>query len=154
MDPALQQAAVDLAALAARNTASSIVDRIRVARTGRDKDETIRELEAIVNDLMTDKLELQRLVEVYREVVAAQTISEDDLAFIASNLVPLLTRLGVPDVDQFEALLSAEFLRIAQAVGFSFKQAIGQPLTDVAAAQITHRLSPRASGGSQGRPKR
>jgi hypothetical protein len=154
MDPILQQASVDLAALAARNTASSIFDRIRVARTAREKDETIRELEAIVNDLMADKLELQRLVEVYREAVAAQTISDDDLAFIATNLVPLLTRLGVPDVDQFEPLLSAEFLRIAQAIGFSFKQAIGQPLTEVAAAQISDRLSPATRAGSQGRPKK
>ena len=154
MDPILQQAGVDLAALAAKNTASSIFDRVRVARAGRDKDETIRELEEIVNDLIADKLELQRLADVYREAVAAQTISDDDLAFIASHFAPILNRLGVPDVDQFEPLLSSEFLRIAQALGFSFKQAIGQPLTEVAAAQITKRLSPPGAAGNQGRPKK
>src|SRR5450432_3921533 len=100
MDPILQQAGVDLAALAAKNTASSIFDRVRVARTRREKDETIHELEAIVNDLIADKLELQRLTDVYREFVAAQTINDDDLAFIASNFGPFLTSLGVPNVDQ------------------------------------------------------
>ncbi|MEY2432295.1 MAG: hypothetical protein QOC92_2020 [Acidimicrobiaceae bacterium] len=154
MDPVLQQAGVDLAALAAKNTASSIFDRVRVARANREKDETIRELEAIVNDLIADRLELQRLAEVYRESVAAQTISDDDLAFIASHIVPILTSLGVPDIEKFEALLSSEFLRIAQALGFSFKQAVGQPLTEVAAAQITKRLSPPGGAGPQSRAKK
>ena len=49
-----------------------------------------------MNDLITDKLELQRLAEVYRESVAAQTISDDDLAFIASHFAPILTSLGCP----------------------------------------------------------
>jgi hypothetical protein len=154
MDPVLQQAGVDLAALAAKNTASSIFDRVRAARARRETDETVSELEAIVNDLIADKLELQRLAEVYREAVAAQTISDDDLAFIAENLVPILNSLGVPDIDQFQPLLSSEFLRIAQALGFSFKQALGQPLTEVAAAQIAARLSPPNQSGSQVRPKK
>lgn len=154
MDPVLQQAGVDLAALAAKNTASSIFDRVRAARARREKDETISELEAIVNDLIADKLELQRVTEVYREALAAQTISDEDLAFIAENLVPILDSLGVPDVDRFQALLSSEFLRIAQALGFSFKQALGQPLTEVAAAQIATRLSPPSRSGNQGRPKK
>ena len=154
MDPVLQQAGVDLAALAAKNTASSIFDRVRAARARREKDETISELESIVNDLIADKLELQRVAEVYREALAAQTISDEDLAFIAENLVPILDSLGVPDVDRFRALLSSEFLRIAQALGFSFKQALGQPLTEVAAAQIATRLSPPSRSGSQGRPQK
>ncbi len=83
MDPVLQQAGVDLAALAAKNTAPSIFDRVRAARARREKDETLSELEAIVNDLIADKLELQRLAEVYREALAAQTISDDDPTFIA-----------------------------------------------------------------------
>src|SRR5207248_2366582 len=62
--------------------------------------------------------------------------------------------LGVPDVDKFQPLLSAEFLRIAQALGFSFKQAIGQPLTEVAAAQIAQRLAPGSGTVTQSRPKR
>ncbi len=154
MDPVLQQAGVDLAALAAKNTASSIFDRVRVARTNREKDQTISELEAIINDLIADKLELQRVAEVYREAVAAQTISDEDLAFIAEHLVPLLATLGVPDLDKFQPLVSSEFLRIAQALGFSFKQALGQPLTEVAAAQISARLSPTTKAGNRGAPNK
>lgn len=154
MDPVLQQAGVDLAALAVKNTASSIFDRVRVARTNREKDQTISELEAIINDLIADKLELQRVAEVYREAVAAQTISDEDLAFIAENLVPLLESLGVPGLDKFRPLVSPEFLRIAQALGFSFKHALGQPLTEVAAAQIAARLSPPTKASSRGAPNK
>jgi len=154
MDPILQQAGIDLAALAAKNTASSIFDRVRAARARRETDETISELEAIVNDLIADKLELQRVTDVYREALAAQTISDDDLKFIADNLLPILDSLGVADIEQFKPLLSAEFLRIAQALGFSFKQALGQPLTEVAAAQIAANLSPGNKTGNQARPKR
>jgi hypothetical protein len=154
MDPVLQRAGVDLATLAAKNTASSIFDRVRVARTSREKDQTISELETIINDLIADKVELQRIAEVYREAVAAQTISDEDLAFIAENLVPLLENVGVPDLDKFHPLVSREFLRIAQALGFSFKQALGQPLTEVAAAQIAARLSPPTKAGSPGAPSK
>lgn len=154
MDPILQQAGIDLAALAAKNTASSIFDRVRAARARRETDETISELEEIVNDLIGDKLELQRVTDVYREALAAQTISDDDLTFIADNLLPILDSLGVADIEQFKPLLSAEFLRIAQALGFSFKQALGQPLTEVAAAQIAANLSPERKTGNQARPKR
>ena len=154
MDPILQQAGIDLAALAAKNTASSIFDRVRAARARRETDETISELEEIVNDLIADKLELQRVTDVYREALAAQTISDDDLTFIADNLLPILDSLGVADIEQFKPLLSAEFLRIAQALGFSFKQALGQPLTEVAAAQIAANLSPERRTGNQARPKR
>jgi hypothetical protein len=154
VDPIIQQAAVDLAGIAAKNTASSVFDRVRAARARREKDETIRELEEIVNDLIADKLELQRVADVYREAVAAQAISDEDLAFIAEHLVPIIKNLGVDDVEQFEPLLSSEFLRIAQALGFSFKQALGQPLTEVAAAQITARLSPSNRPNSQARPRK
>ncbi|MEO7555871.1 MAG: hypothetical protein ABIV94_04615 [Acidimicrobiales bacterium] len=69
MAPIIQQAAVDLAGIAAKNTASSVFDRVRTARARREKDETIRELEEIVNGLIADKLELQRVADVYREAV-------------------------------------------------------------------------------------
>jgi hypothetical protein len=154
VDPIIQQAAADLAGIAAKNTASSVFDRVRAARARREKDETIRELEEIVNDLIADKLELQRVADVYREAVAAQAISEEDLAFIAEHLVPIIKNLGVDDVEQFEPLLSSEFLRIAQALGFSFKQALGQPLTEVAAAQITARLAPSNRPSGQARPRK
>lgn len=154
MDPILQQAGIDLASVAARNTAAVIFDRVRAARTRRQQDETIAELEGIVNDLIADKLELQRLAEVYRESLAAQTISADDLEFISTHLMPLLRELGGTEVEKFRPLLSGEFLRIAQALGFSFKQAVGQPLTDVAAAQIMARLAPRSTAPTPPRPKR
>lgn len=107
-----------------------------------------------MNDLIADKLELQRVAEVYRESVAAQTISDEDLALIAENFEPVLKSLGVPNVDQLKPFASAEFLRIAQALGFSFKQALGAPLTDVVAAQIAARLAPTSKSSGQSRQKK
>ena len=73
--------------------------------------------------------------------MVAQRISDEDLAFITEQLVPTVERMieladddDRPDpelVDMTKELLSKETLEILQLVGFNFKAAVGQPLTEI-----------------------
>jgi hypothetical protein len=82
MDPNVETLTLQLASTAARNTASSILGRIAVIKKTRKENETISELEEIVNDLLSDKNELSLIGQAYEQVLVAQKISENDIEYI------------------------------------------------------------------------
>lgn len=152
MDPQLQELTAQLAEVTIRNTAGSIVDRIRVAKARKNNAETIAELEEIINGLVSDKSELVRIAQAYEEEFVAQRISSSDIQYISSNFVPLLQRLiasaaassgqaGVAQevVDLIQPLLSVETVTVLQLLGFNFRKAIGEPLTELVSKLISSR---------------
>lgn len=117
-----------------------------MAAKARKKDpETIAELEEIINGLLSDKSELVRIAQAYEEELVAQRISAADIEYISNNLVPLIRRLiesaatseGQGPVvtqeatDLVQPLLSVETVTVLQLVGFNFRKAIGEPLTEL-----------------------
>ncbi len=143
MDPELQTLGMQLADALARNTASSISTRIRATKSRKRDQETIGELEGIVNDLVADKNELARIAQSYEQQLVAQSISSDDVEYITTSIVPVLRRLiemGSPEddsssvdkvMDVLEPVISVETVTVLQLLGFNFKQAIGEPLTEL-----------------------
>jgi hypothetical protein len=136
MDPELYSLGVQLADAALRNTASSVGDRITAAKARKRDQETIGELEEVINNLISDKNELVRIAQAYEQELAGQRISQSDVEYITTNIVPLLKRLemagnktgaGDSDVestlDAVMPLLSVETINILQLVGFNFKRA-------------------------------
>ena len=127
----LGQLAANLAESAARNTASFISNKISTVKTKKNDKETIAALEEIINDLLNDKLEIQRIAQAYEQELVSQKITEDDIKYITDNLLPIFSDF-IPDkvqIEQFEKILSVETLTIMQLIGFNYKQAIGEPLT-------------------------
>ena len=150
VDPQLVELGVRLAESSVRNTASSIATRVQTAKAAKKDREALVELEEIITDLSEDRNELLRIAQAYKEQVASQTVSEQDVQYITSQLVPKLQELfelsGQQDenlddvVNAVKALLSVETLTILQLLGFNFKVAIGEPLTDLVARTIRSRV--------------
>lgn len=171
MDPQLQGLAVQLADVTVRNTAAAIFDRIKLARTQKKNEETIVELEEIINDLMADKAELVRIAQAYEEELVAQRISSEDIEYISSNLVPPIRQMiestggNSPEgaasrqaMDVIEPLLSTETVTVLQLLGFNFRKAIGEPLTELVGRFISSRMqinpaSPGKSGSQRPRSR-
>jgi hypothetical protein len=153
MDPQLQALAAQLADVTIRNTAGSIVDRIKTAQARKKDAETIVELEDIINELLSDKNELVRIAQAYEEEFVAQRISPTDIAYISDNLVPQIQQLvesvaasgGEGEaagrvIDLIQPLLSVETVTVLQLLGFNFRKAIGEPLTDLVSKFISSRI--------------
>jgi hypothetical protein len=161
MDAEIVSLSAKLAEAAIRNTASAIADKIAAVKAKRKEQETVAVLEEIVNDLISDKNDLVRIAQVYEQKLAAQRISEDDIRYITQNIVPLVEILAAnsnnkdgqteenqetggqtPEtiVEMVRSLLSVETISILQLIGFNFKEAIGQPLTELAAAFISSKV--------------
>lgn len=164
MDPALQSLGAELSQVALSNAASAIADKIRAVKARKQDQETIAELEEIVNDLLEDKSKLMRIALAYEQELVAQQISEDDIKYISEQLVPLLRLMmasstGTPNsnsassdemIDVISPLLSVEVVTILQLLGFNFRKAIGEPLTELVAEFISSK-SP-AKTGKSGKP--
>ncbi len=110
-------------------------------------------MEEIVNGLLSDKSELVRIAQAYEQELVAQRISASDVEYIATNFVPILKQLmesavaqGGGDatvvetmIDLLEPILSVETVTVLQVIGFNFRKAIGEPLTQLVAELILSR---------------
>jgi hypothetical protein len=159
MTPELQQLVDQVAAIVARNTATEVFDRMRSRKAAHKTEETIAELEGLVNDLIADKSELIGVAHAYEEQLAAQRLSEADVKYLTENLFPIVTKLAEESaasnqsdptqvramIDVIRPLVSTEALTILQVIGFNFMRAIGEPLTDLVRSLIVARAAPSAA---------
>lgn len=157
MDPELQSLGIQLTEAAVRNTASAVTDRITSARARKRNEETVAELEQVVSDLLDDKAELQRIAQAFEQELVAQRIAPSDIEYITDNLLPKMQGIlhstsGSDESDEklhstiegLQAVLSVETLTVLQLIGFNFRRAIGEPLTQVVAELIKSRATPSA----------
>lgn len=154
MDPELQLLGIKLAETAVRNTAGSVADRVAVVRSRKRDQETIAELEQIINDLQADKNELVRIAQTYEQELVAQRISASDVQYITSHIVPVITQLmesaagddhdgkAQEILDLVEPILSVETVTVLQLLGFNFRKAIGEPLTELVSRLVLARTQP------------
>lgn len=131
----IAQLAVNLAEVATRNTASLITNKIAAIKAKKNDKETIGELEEIISELLSDKAEIQRIAQSYEQELVSQRITEKDIKYITDNLIPIINEFIQSDkkdeLNRIKPLLSVETLTIMQLLGFNYKKAIGEPLTNL-----------------------
>lgn len=128
--------------LVARNSVPAIMDKIRLAKEAKEDSTTINSLEEIISELISEKNELIQIVQVYEEQLIMQKISDADIDYITESLIPIIEHLiqgsegeSAANAEKalavFKPLLSKETFSILQMLGFNFKKAIGEPLTNL-----------------------
>lgn len=137
----------ELATIAGRKSVQAIIDKIKTVKQKGDKDEIINNLEEIINELISDKNKLIQISQAYEEVLITQKISQDEIDYITNSIIPLLEEFLKQStqedaeklqsgIDMFKPILSKEFFNMMQILGFNFKRAIGEPLTELLASLI------------------
>ena len=151
MDPELQAMGISLAEAAARNSAAAVRDRITGSRARKREQETIAELEEIINELIADESDLVRIAQSFEQELIAQRLTPGDVQYISASIVPVLEKLVEQSVDSDQAdsvqtmmelikpILSVETVMVFQLLGFNFRKAIGIPLTDLVSKLILSR---------------
>lgn len=137
----LVETAVRLAEVTVRNTAEGISTRIRAKKETKNDKETINALDEIINDLIADKNELIQISNFYKNELAIQTISDEDIEYITTNIIPVISGLMEQNtsgnqnqesiINTFCTIFSVETIKILQLIGFNYKEAIGIPLTEL-----------------------
>jgi hypothetical protein len=147
VSPEVIKLGIDLGNIVAKNSAQAIMDKIRAIKASGDKDKIIGNLEEIINDLISDKNQLIQLVQAYEEKLITQKISDSDIEYITENILPFVESLLESSNDEsaekaresmamIKSILSKEIINIMQLLGFNFKKAIGEPLTNLVSAAI------------------
>ncbi len=134
-----------------RNTAGAIASKIQATKAKKNNEETIQELEEIINTLVADKNELVRIAQAYEQQFVAQQISKKDIEYITDKFIPVLKDLIKQTsgddaklqktIDDLTPLLSVETLTVMQLLGFNYKKAIGEPLTLLLQRAITSKVT-------------
>jgi hypothetical protein len=149
--PWLQALSAQVGEIAARNAAGLIWDRIRATKARQADSETIAELTEIINELIEDKGELVQIARSYEQELVSKQISPEDIEYISTNLVPIIKQVmasvaesrgessAASDqlVSQMQPILSIETVTLLQMIGFNFRAAIGEPLTQLLARLIS-----------------
>ena len=146
MDP-LTNLGLKLLEVTARNGASKIYEKRNLAKANKNKDETIKILEELINDLIDDKNELEYIAKQYKEEYEKTTISDESIEHIKRPFDELVTLIlsfspDGEDEDNKEAfdviknLINSDSMKTLQLLGYSFKEGIGVPLTELTAAKI------------------
>jgi len=131
----IAQTVADLTAAAARNTVSAVANKVSAAKKKHDQAKTITELESLINELVNDKIEVERIAKTLENELVSQQISDADIDFIVNTIVPMVEKITENDSKQQEyidiarQLLSKETLKVMQLIGFNYREAIGKPLT-------------------------
>jgi hypothetical protein len=141
-NPELLNLGTELAKYVGKSSVESIWDRIRAAKAKGNNEEIISKLEEIIAELIGDKNELIRISQAFEEQLISKIISEEDIEYITESIVPLIeilleqseqenTEKIIEGMIILKPLLSKETFNILQLLGFNFKRAIGEPLTDL-----------------------
>ena len=158
LDNTIVELGTQLGILAAKNTASTIYNKISVLKLKKADEKTIAEYEEIINDLITEKQELIRIANAYKQQYENINISDEDMEYLHNTLRIVLESTS-PDGKTDEnlsvalAFLNKDTLKTMQLIGFNYKEGIGRPLTELCEEWIKLKLSPKKMQ-AQGTKKR
>ena len=148
LDNTIVELGTQLGILAANNTASTIYNKISVLKLKKADEKTIAEYEEIINDLITEKQELIRIANAYKQQYENINISDEDMEYLHNTLRIVLESTS-PDGKTDEnlsvalAFLNKDTLKTMQLIGFNYKEGIGRPLTELCEEWIKLKLSPK-----------
>ena len=149
MDDQTFQLASSLATIIGQSTLDIVRRKIEVARTKKQVIELQNDYEDIINTLIQNKIETERIAQEYKALYDNLTISDGDIEYLQSTLRNVLNLFFSysPESKSNEQgfkvileLLNKDTLKTMQLIGFNYKEAIGKPLTEICATALHQTL--------------
>lgn len=155
---ALIDMGVSLAELTVKGTTSAVSKKIRVAKEIKEIEKLRSTYDEIVNEILLEREEAVRIAQAYKSELERIVISDEDIEHLHNTVARLLeiiktfqlvsaTAKGAEEVEkvkkqvesyeQIKALISVDTLKTMQLLGFNYKAAIGEPLTQICANAIS-----------------
>ncbi len=145
----LSKLGADLTMLAVNGTVSKIDSKIKMIKLEKDMKKLQTLYEEVINELLAEREEAIRIAQIYKNEIEKYEISDKDIEHLRNTFITILDTLSVIsenkiDISSFEAfkdIISVDTLKSMQLLGFNYKQAIGQPLTELCANKIGGMIS-------------
>lgn len=146
MDAVLASFFACLAEMATKRTTATISDTIAAVKVKKQDAEIMQVLSEIINSPISDREELITVTQGLKGRLVSQQISDSDIRQVVETVLPILRNIsaqGSEDPGKADAamvtlqpLLSQDTLKILQILGFNYREAIGEPLTQVVRSYV------------------
>lgn len=147
-----------LTALAVKGTASAINAKVKTIKEEKNVEKVRTIYDEIINELISEREEAIRIAQAYKSELDRIEISDENIQHLNNTVGRVLEilKLMAPDVpldtyEQIKELISVDTLKAIQLLGFNYKAAIGEPLTQLCADAI---LSKVKGTGNHNKSKR
>jgi len=149
--------------LAVKGTASAVAKKVAAIKGVKDADSLRATYDEIVNELIQERDEAVRIAQSYKSEFDRIVISDEDINHLhntVSSVLDILKKImpsaggtnGKPDfyegIESAKALITIDTIKTMQLLGFNYKQAIGEPLTQLCADKISS-LGQRGGNNNQ-----
>jgi hypothetical protein len=147
-----------LSTLVLKGTATAIHGKIESIKKEQNADTVRNVYNEIVNQLLEEREDAVRIAQTYKQELEKVVISDEDIEYLQQTITKALdiinalqlvdsfsddpakqtkAKASINAIDSIKNLISKDVLKTMQLLGFNFKAAIGEPLTQVCAAKIT-----------------
>lgn len=140
----LIQAGVSLASLAVSGTVTKVNARIQSVKAEKDAEKLRNTYDEIINEILSEREEAVRIAQAYKSELDRVFISDQDIEHLHKTIGRLLDILKeispatpIDSFEKFQELISIDTLKAMQLLGFNYKAAIGEPLTELCANAIS-----------------
>ena len=155
----LVEIGVSLTELAIKGTTTAVTNKIKAVKDEKNAEKLRNTYDEIVNELLSERDEAVRIAQAYRTELERIVISDEDIEHLHNTVSRILeivkafqlisaTAKGPDEVskvtaqvesyEQIKELISVDTLKTMQLLGFNYKAAIGEPLTQICANAITN----------------
>ncbi len=139
----LEALAKSLMTLSTKGTVTATEAKIKTIQIETDIRKIKNQYEEIVNELISERAEAVRIAQVYKTEMERYVISDKDIEHLHKTveLVLDIIKEMSPGTDvemyqQLKELICVDVLKAIQLLGFNYKEAIGEPLTQICANAI------------------
>ena len=155
----LVEMGVSLTELAIKGTATAVTNKIKAIKDEKNAEKLRNTYDEIVSEPLSERDEAVRIAQAYKSELERIVISDDDIEHLHNTVSRLLgiikafqlasavakgeeeiakVTAQVESYEQIKELISVDTLKTMQLLGFNYKAAIGEPLTEICANAISN----------------
>lgn len=147
MQTVILELATQLASLTAKGTVSGIQTKIASMKNESNIENLKNDYNELIDQLISERAEAIRIARSYKDELEKVEISDDDITHLHNTIEKILDILKetivvenddnrevmkqISAFEQIKNLISVDTLKTMQLLGFNFKIAIGEPLTNM-----------------------
>lgn len=156
MDEGMIELNAALGKAIAETTVETVSNKITQIKLNHDLKKQVTQYDQLINDLLENKNNLERISRSYKEKLERVIISDEDIESLHNTVATIIQLVksfsdttntnetnsqDQESLDVLLDLLNSDTLKTLQLLGYNYKQAIGEPLTKITADFITKKLT-------------
>lgn len=149
-----------LTELAVKGTIYKINEKIKSSKNEKNIENLRTMYDEIINEILQEREEAIRIAQTYKFELDKIEISDKDIEHLqatVSKLLDIVKKISpdapIEDFETVKSLISVDTLKTLQLLGFNYKAAIGEPLTELCANAIGNLGNKKSPSNNNSRKK-